>query len=120
MSSGDWRETWEQHADGARKKLDAMSIRELCTRIQAGKVDDYHQVWQTIAERATLSEVGWFLYSILESDREYLDRYHCAAALLHLLNERQLTAVDLSAGWGKDKNLPTIASLLEQRIGPRK
>lgn len=56
---------------------------------------------------------------MLESSAEYLDRYHCAEALLHLLRVRQWKTVELSAEWGREKSLPQIEQLLTQRIGPR-
>ncbi len=57
---------------------------------------------------------------MLESEAGYLvERYHCAAALLQLLGESHLQAVDLSAEWGRAKNLVRVGEILEQRIGPR-
>jgi hypothetical protein len=120
MGSGEWRETWEQHADKEQGKLEGLSVRELCARIHARKLGDYYQIWQAVAKRATLPEVGWILYGVLESDMEYLHRYHCAEALLQLMGAKSPTAVELSAEWGRAKNLPLLASVLEQRIGPRR
>jgi hypothetical protein len=120
MSSRDWRDTWEQHGHKERSKMDTISIRELCARIRARKADDYYQIWRTIAQRATLPEVGWLLCEVLESDMDYLHRYHCAEALLHLTGARSPTPVELSAEWGRTKNVPLLASMLEQRIGPRR
>jgi hypothetical protein len=120
MASGDWRQEYEHHADIEGAKVDKMSVRELCARIQAGKVGDYYQIWRAIGERGTLPEAGWLLFSVLESDMESLHRYHCASALLRLLGEQRMTAAELSAEWGRANNMPTIAALLEQKIGPRR
>lgn len=120
MSYADWREEYDQHADVERAQLDKVPIHDLYARVQARDLGDCYQIWGTIAARANLTEVGWMLFDVLESDLDYLHRYHCADALLHLLGEKQLTAVDLSAEWGRTKNLPTVAALLDQRIGPRR
>ena len=82
MGSGEWRQEYEDHAGGERAKLDRLSVRDLTARIRAGRLDAYHQTWYALAEKANLAEVGWLLFSFLESDEEYLPRYHCAAALL--------------------------------------
>lgn len=120
MDNGDWRETWEQHADQERGALAEASVSELLARIRAGQFGGYYRIWYALADRAQLNEVGWVLFSVLESEAAYLDRYHCAAALLRLLGEKRLQAVDLSAEWGRAKNLRPVEKVLEQRIGPRK
>ena len=120
MDEGDWRETWEQHADQEQGALGEAPVSELLGRVRAGQFGGYYRIWYALAERAKLHEVGWVLFSVLESEAEYLDRYHCAAALLQLLGEKRLQAVDLSAEWGRAKNLRTVEKMLEQRIGARK
>lgn len=119
MPSNDWRETWDEHADHERDTIDTIPINDLIARVKSGQFGDYYTIWSAIAERAALPEVGWMLFSVLESSAMYLHRYHCAAVLLRLLGERHLQAVDLSAEWGRVKNLGPLASVLEQRIGPR-
>jgi len=119
MNSEDWRETWEHHADQERAKLDAVPVSELIARVKLGRFGDYYNIWYSIADRARLDEVGWALFSVLESRADYLHRYHCAAALLRLLGETRLQAVDVSAEWGRAKNLGQIERVLEQRLGPR-
>jgi len=119
MGEGDWRETWEQHADQERGVLGETPVSELVERVRAGQFGGYYRIWYVLAERAKLGEVGWVLFSVLESQADYLDRYHCAAALLSLLGEKRLQAVDLSAEWGRAKNLPTVEQMLRQRIGAR-
>jgi hypothetical protein len=120
MDNGDWRETWEQHAEQERGALAEAPVSELLARIRAGQFGGYYSIWYALADRAQLNEVGWVLFSVLESEAAYLDRYHCAAALLRLLGEKRLQAVDLSAEWGRAKNLRPVEKVLEQRIGPRK
>lgn len=119
MGDGDWRETWEQHADQERGALDEAPVSELLARVRAGRFGGYYSIWYALADRAQLSEVGWVLFSVLESEVGYLDRYHCAAALLQLMGEKRLQAVDLSAEWGRVKNLGPVEKILERRIGPR-
>lgn len=120
MDEGNWRETWEQHADQERDVLDEVSVSELVERVQAGQFGDYYRIWYALADHAKLNDVGWVLFSVLESEADYLDRYHCAAALLRLMGEKRLQAVELSAEWGRAKNLGPVGKALEQRIGPRR
>src|SRR5438445_10660385 len=119
MPSNDWRATWDQHADHARDTLHDLPISELIARVKSGQWGDYYTIWSAIASRAQLSEVGWLLFSVLESSAAYLHRYHCATALLRLLGETRLQAVDVSAEWGRVKNLGPLAHVLEHRMGPR-
>ncbi|HEX8456412.1 MAG TPA: hypothetical protein VF656_03745 [Pyrinomonadaceae bacterium] len=119
MANGDWRETWEQHAEHERGALGETPVSELIERVRARRFGGYYGIWYALAERAKLNEVGWVLFSVLESDADYLDRYHCAAALLRLLGEKRWQAVDLSAEWGRAKNLDPVERVLEQRIGAR-
>lgn len=120
MDDGDWRESWEQHADQERGALGETPVSELVERVWAGQFGGYYSIWYALADRAKLNEVGWVLFSVLESEAGYLDRYHCAAALLRLLGEKRWQAVDLSAEWGRAKNLKPVEKILEQRIGARK
>jgi hypothetical protein len=119
MPSNDWCTTWDQHADQERDTLSDLPVSDLIARVKSGQFGDYYTIWSTIAGRAQLPEVGWTLFSVLESSVAYLHRYHCATALLRLLGETRLQAVDLSAEWGRVKNLGPLASVLEQQIGPR-
>ena len=120
MSSGDWRDQWEQHGDREREKLDRMSGGELCARVEAGQWGDYYQIWPALATRATLAEAGWILFAVIESASDMLPRYHAATALLELLGESRWTEAELAAEHGREKHLPQLAAVLEQRIGPRR
>lgn len=117
--AGDWRDTWEQHAEGERRELAVEPVSQLLERLRAGYYGGYYSIWDTVAERSTLEEAGWLLFSVLESGAEYLDRYRCAEALLRLLKSRKWKAVELSAEWGRGQSLPQIEELLTQRVGPR-
>jgi hypothetical protein len=86
--------------------------------IAAHRFGEYHTIWRVLAERATLEQAGWLLFSILESDVDYLHRYNGAAALLQMLDDKTWQPVELSADWGRARTLPQLKRLLEQRVGP--
>lgn len=58
MDSGDWRDTWEQHAEGERRELAVEPVSQLLARIRCGHYGGYYGIWATLAERATLREAG--------------------------------------------------------------
>ena len=114
----DWREEWESHADAEQARHDAMGASELLAHVRAQRWGDYHTIWYAIAKRADLAEAAWPLLSILESNAEYLDRYHCAAALLQLLGCREWEPVELSAArFPLVENLARLRAMIVARIG---
>lgn len=115
-----WREAWDSHADDEAARYDKMPVADAIADIRRGRFGDYYTIWRAIARRATLAEVGWELLDVLESDVPYLARYHCAAALLQLLQSAEFEPVALSAkGFPLARNLNEVRARIEARIGPR-
>jgi hypothetical protein len=116
---GEWKQKWEAYASEELRRMQGQPVESLLAAIRRHAFGEYHTIGRAVAERATLAEAGWTLYDVLESQVDYLPRYHCAAALLRLLNEQTLAAVDLSGGEFRTcQNLPLVRAQLEARIGP--
>jgi hypothetical protein len=115
-----WQEAWEAHARGELDGLRARPVPELLSLVRAGRFGGYFVLWDAIAERATLAEAGWPLFAALMSNADYLDRYHCADALLKLLGTRIWEPVLLTAGDGEARQvrLAQLRAELEHRVGP--
>jgi hypothetical protein len=115
-----WREEWDSHADDEAARYDKMAVADVIADIRRGRFGNYHTIWPAVARRATLAEVGWELLDVLESDAPYLARYHCAAALLQLLQSAEFEPIALSAkGFPLARNLNDVRARIEARIGPR-
>src|SRR5262245_41132104 len=82
MSYAQFQEHWEREAEKERARYDARAVSALLADVRAGRFGDYYQLWHSIGARASLAEAGSLLADILESDADYLNRYHCAAALI--------------------------------------
>jgi hypothetical protein len=119
VGAGDWREQWDIEAQQELEGFRDLPAERLLESIEAQKFGEYSTIWTAIAERATLPQAGWRLCSFLESDADYHQRYHCARALLRLLDDTRWQPVELSAEWGRSKHLADMRRALEQRIGPR-
>lgn len=113
-----WQEAWEAHARGELDSLRVRPVTELLDLVRAGRFGGYFVLWDAIAERATLAEAGWQLFAVLLSDADYLDRYHCAAALLKLLGSDTWEPVQLTAGQEEARRarLAQLQAELEHRI----
>jgi hypothetical protein len=121
MERRDWREDWERAAEQERAHHDRLPAGVLVDNVRRGRFGDYYTVWYSIAERATLAEAGWVLFSVLVSDAPYLVRYHCAAALVRLLKTSDFEAVELSAfRFPLRTNLRLLRERIEAQIGPRR
>ncbi len=87
--------------------------------IRGGATGDYYVIWHEVAKRTPSAEWGWLLYGILLSDRPYLDRYHCATALLALLHCTEFEEVELSADWPEvPENLAKLRAIVASKFGP--
>jgi hypothetical protein len=84
MSYAEYQERFELEAGKERERYDARPVSELLADIRAGRFGSYYSIWYSLGARATLSEAGSLLFSILESPADYLVRYHCAAALISI------------------------------------
>ncbi len=114
-----WKDLWEKYSAEETARMEAMSASRLLDDIRAGHFGNYYSIWRVVGRKATLEEAGWTLYEVLETDIDYLYRYHCAAALLKLMGMDDLQPVDLSGSHSAVKdNLRMVRSALEGRIGP--
>lgn len=84
MSYGQFVEHWEQEAKSERARYDSCAVSELLADVRAGRFGSYYQIWHSIGARACLAEAGSLLADVLESDADYLHRYHCAEALISI------------------------------------
>lgn len=98
MNYAQFQEHFENAAEAEAAWFDAMSVSELVSDIRAGRFGDYYQIWYSLAKRAKPSEVNALLLSFLDSPAEYLQRYHCAAALILVNKLKGVEAHQLSAG----------------------
>jgi hypothetical protein len=115
-----WQDSWENAAADERAQYDARPVSELITHIQKGWFGTYYTIWHSIAMRAKLEQAGWPLFDVLRSNANYLNRYHCAAALLRLLGNSPFEAVHLSADIpNREHNLEVIERELINRLGTR-
>lgn len=84
-SEGSWRGEYEYHANLEKQKLYTKPVTELLADVEGGRFDTYHLIWYAIAERAEPKQALPVLFKAINNCQEYLHQYHCAAALLHLL-----------------------------------
>lgn len=118
--AGDWREQYETSADAELSHYEKASDSELLQLIQGGRTGEYYTIWRVIGSRPASPALCWTLYDILLSDRPYLDRYHCANALLQILPCTEFEAVQLSAAWPVlQENLARLQAVIERTVGPR-
>src|SRR5580704_504177 len=99
MSYAEFQEHWEQEAGKERERYDARPVTELLADIRAGRFGEYYRIWYSLGARATLAEAGSVLFGILESQANYLTRYHSAAALISIagVDAEGFSPVQLSA-----------------------
>lgn len=115
----DWRSQYEGAADEEAARFARASDRGLVEAIRSGATGRYYVIWQEIAGRRATPEICWLLYDVLNGDRPYLDRYHCAAALLQLMRCNAFEAVELSAAWpAVSENLVKLRGIIEAAMGP--
>jgi hypothetical protein len=121
MADKDWREQWEDAAGAELEELRALPLDELQHRIAKRRLGSYYMIWDAIAAKRDLAAVGWQLFDFLGSSADYLNRYHCARALLALLDCRDFDPADLSAEQRNPRqNLAAVQTLLESAVGPRR
>ncbi len=87
----DWKTRYESAADDEAGAFARLPVARLLDDIRRRRTGGYSTIWGALAERATPEEAGWVLYEYLLSDQPYLERYHCASALLRI--SRMLPAV---------------------------
>lgn len=115
----DWRQQYEDAAEKEGKRFARCSDRELLDVIRRRATGDYYVIWYELAKRTPSAEICWLLYEVLLSDRPYLDKYHCASALLALLRCTEFEEVELSADWPVvPGNLARLRTIVEAQFGP--
>ncbi len=120
MNSNDWRDKWEQDATAERRRQDKTPVAQLLADIQHKKFGEHYGIWYSVGERATLQQAGWILFNILQSDVDYLHRYHCAAALIKLAWLKQFEPVQLSGGnHPYRENLQRVEEILKEQLGSK-
>jgi hypothetical protein len=116
----DWKADYEDAADREAARFARLAVDDLLREIRAGRTGEYHTIWGIAASRGTASQVAWPLYDVLLSDRPYLDRYHCAAALLRALACTEFEAVALSANWPtRTQDLSRLHDVIARSVGGR-
>lgn len=117
----DWKADYEDAADREAAHYLRMSAHDLLLEIQAGRTGEYHTIWRAVTSRGTASQVAWPLYDVLRSERPYLDRYHCAVALLRAIDCTEFEAVALSANWPtRPGDLSRLEGVITRSVGERR
>ena len=116
MSYAEYQKYFEDLAEKESNQYDASSLDQILLNIKNEKYGETYQIWYSLAKKTTVEDVGWILFEILESRKDYLTRYHCASALLQLFSPKQdsFKAINLS-GCDKSK-LKENLQLMEQRL----
>lgn len=118
--AGDWRESYDSAADVEEARMRRASDADLLNAIRQGNTGEYYTIWRTIGSRSATPEACWTLYDVLLSERPYLDKYHCATALLQLLRCKDFESVQLSAEWPEVKeNLLRLKKIVAGKVGQR-
>lgn len=116
----DWKQQYEHAADEELDRYTRRSLADLLLDIRSGSTGEYSTIWEAVARKATPQEAGWVLYDVLNSDRPYLERYHCAKALLRILGCNEFEAVELSASWPQVRgNLVRLGEMVAAVAGQR-
>jgi hypothetical protein len=83
-----WQEAWEWHAQQIQNDYAKQSEAELLRKIQKRQYDPYYQIWYSLGQIGSLANCAPILLDVLRRESgedNMLIRYHCAAALFHLL-----------------------------------
>lgn len=101
-----WQEAWEWHAQQTQNDFAQMSEAKLLRKIQKRQYDPYYQIWYSLREMGSLATSAPVLLEVLRresGEAQMLIRYHCAAALFHLLGfpDDPLPALRQRVQWDK-------------------
>jgi hypothetical protein len=102
-----WKDAWEWHAGQAAQSYAEQSAEELLEMIRQRQYDPYYQIWYNLREVGTLAQCAPVLMDVLRretGEAMMLVRYHCAAALFHLLGYRDEPIPKLRAKAQWDQN----------------
>ena len=122
MTYAEFQEQFEKASIEEKARYDAMPLAQVLKEIHAGRYGTNYQIWYSVAPRATIKDIGWLFYRILESKDDCLVCYHCAAALLSVFNPFPdvLKPEKLSGRkkYNVDQHLAEYRDCLEKQIGP--
>jgi len=114
-----WRDRWDEAAVEERLVMERTPVDDLLLQAASGRYGAYHQIWYVLARAAGLRRVARVFLRVLEDESDPLPRYHCAAALLELLEGSAITPAELSARpGGVGDSLTRLRGELEKRLGP--
>lgn len=113
-----WRDEYDVAANEESARWRRATDQQLWHAIESGNTGEYFAIWREAARRPRSRDFYWLLFSVLLSQREFLERYHCATALLELLGCRSFEAVELSASWPTvPANLEKLRALVKSTVG---
>ena len=122
-----WRDAWDWHAEQTRHALQQESDDVLLKRIAAGHYDSYFAIWYVLRDKTTLARAAPVLLAVLRRETgedNMLTRYHCAAALFHLLGyaDEPIPELRARAQWdhhgeaARQKAIDELEALIRQRL----
>jgi len=118
-----WQEAWEWHAQQTQNDFAKLSEAKLLRKIQKRQYDPYYQIWYSLREMGSLANSAPVLLEVLRresGEAQMLHRYHCAAALFHLLGypDDPLPELRQRVQWDKQGEAARQAAIdeLEQLI----
>lgn len=86
-----WKDAWEWYAHQAAEAYSQQTEEDLLEMIRQRQYDPYYQIWYNLREIGSLATCAPVLLQVLRQEtgeEMMLVRYHCAAALFHLLGYR--------------------------------
>lgn len=97
LSQMHWRDRWEYEAKREAEEYAKQSEQQLLRQIQNGQLGNYYQIWHEIGKKGTLQNAAIVLLEFLQQypgDNNMHHRYHCAGALLKIINKRSIVPTD--------------------------
>lgn len=97
LSQMDWRDRWEYEARLETEKYQKQSEQQILRQIQEERLGSYYQIWTVIGQKGTLENSALVLLEYLQQhpgEKNMLQRYHCAAALLKILYQEDILPTD--------------------------
>ena len=108
-----WKDQWELHAGIEREDYRKMSLQELIELIKQGLYGNYYSIWYVISEKTDALQASEVLFSVLKkSNLDQLYRYHSAAALIGILDIKELRPADLCI---ENADLSPVEDVLRER-----
>jgi len=89
--------------------------------IRAGRFGVQYQIWEAVARKCALKDIGWDLFKILSSDQQpYVVRHHCAEALIELsdADDYGIHAEKISSEeqYNVPQYLQTLKGIIERKL----